>query len=463
MKNTLRIAFICMLVFCACKKQNEWLDEKRQITDNIPETLKDFQAIIDNSTIMNSTYPTIGLLGADNYYFPDGIVPSINTVSRNSYLWSKEIFEGEGSSEYNSAYNIIASSNIILEGLEKLDKSAEKIIDYNNVKGQALFFRAMMFYELASVFCKQYDKNTAATDLGICVRTKSDIHHLEPRSSVEYAYNLITNDLKNAASLMQITPAYKTRPSKPAAFALLARVYLQMGNFVNAKEYADSTLKYVNEILDFNSDIISVSKTYRFPDFKLGNPEVLFYATGFQYVAIGPNASSNRSYVDSLLFQSYSDDDLRKIYLFAVDNTGKAKYRGPYTGNDMIFTGIGVNEIYLIRAECNARLNNVALATDDLNKLLKNRYRKGTYSDFLPTDPDAALIKILEERRKELPFIGQIRWQDLRRLNKEFRFARVLKRLYNGTLYEIQPDDKRYVYPFPQNEIDLAGIQQNQR
>ena len=463
MKNALRIAFICTLVIVACKKQNEWLDEKRQITDNVPETLKDFQAIIDNTTIMNSTYPTLGLLGADNYYFPDAIVPTLNTVSRNSYLWNKEIFEGEFSSEYSSAYNIIAASNIILEGLEALDKSTEKIVDYNNVKGQALFFRAMMFYELASVFCKQYDKNTAASDLGICVRSRSDIHHLEPRSSVEYAYNMIVNDLKDAASLMQVTPVYKTRPSKPTAFALLARVYLQMGNYANAKEYADSTFKYVNEILDFNSDVISISKTYRFPDFKLGNPEVLFYATGFQYVAIGPNASSNRSYVDSLLYQSYSENDLRKTYLFATDNTDKAKYRGPYTGNDMIFTGLAINEVYLIRAECNARLNNAALATDDLNKLLRNRYRKGTYFDFTTADPDTALIKILEERRKELPFTGQIRWQDLRRLNKELRFAKVLKRVYNGISYEIQPNDKRYVYPFPQNEIDLAGIQQNER
>jgi hypothetical protein len=235
-----------------------------------------------------------------------------------------------------------------------------------------------------------------------------------------------------------------------------------MGNFASAKEYADSTLKYGNEILDFNSDLVSVSKTYRFPDFKLGNPEVLFYATGFFYAAVTPSASSNRSYVDSSLYQSYSNDDLRKACFFAVDQ-GRAKFRGPYTGNDQLFAGIGVNEVYLIRAECNARLNNIDLAMDDLNKLLRNRYKKGTYSDFVTIDPDIALIKILEERRKELPFVSQIRWQDLRRLNKEFRFSRVLKRIYNGTLYEIQPNDRRYIYPFPQNEIDLAGIQQNER
>lgn len=463
MKNVIRIVLVFLPAFISCKKQNDWLNEKRQITDNVPETIKDFQAILDNTTIMNSTYPTIGLLGADNYYFLDGMVPTINLMDRKSYLWNKDIFENDASSEYNSMYNIIACGNIVLEGLATIDNTVAQAPEYNNVKGQALFFRSLMFFELASVFCKQYDANTATNDLGICVRTKSDVHHLEPRSSVQQAYNQIINDLKVSASLLPTVAVYKTRPCKPAAFTLLARTYLQMGDFIKAKDYADSALRYSNKLLDFNSDVISISKPYRFPDFRMENLEILFYATAFQHTGVSPSVSFNRSYVDSSLYQSYEDNDLRKVYLFAADNVGRAKFRGSYAGNDQTFTGIGVNEIYLIRAECNARLDNVTLATDDLNKLLSNRYKKGTYTAFITTDPDVALIKILEERRKELPFTGQIRWQDLRRLNKEPRFSKVLRRLYNGTLYEILPNDKRYVYPFPQNEIDLSGIQQNER
>lgn len=463
MKAVLKIFFVCAFALCGCKKQNEWLDAKRQITDNVPETLKDFQAILDNSIIMNSGYPTLGLLGADNYYFPDAAVQVVNAMDRNSYLWNKDIFEGEASIEYSTAYNIIASANIVLEGVAAIDVPSDKLAEYNNIKGQALFFRSTLFHELAATFCKQYDANTAANDLGICIRTKSDVHHLEPRSSIEQTYRQIIDDLKLAASLLPVTAIYKTRPCKSAAFALLARTYLQMGSYANAKSFSDSALTYSARLLDFNDEIISIAKPYRFPDFKLENPEIVFYATGFPHAGIAPSASFNRSFVDSILFQSYDANDLRKTYFFAADNVGRAKFRGAYTGNDVIFTGMGINEVYLVRAECNARLNNVALAMDDLNKLLRNRYKKGTYSDFVTADADVALTKILEERRKELPFIGQIRWQDLRRLNKESRFARVLKRLYNGNFYEIRPNDKRYTYPFPQNEIDLAGIQQNER
>lgn len=410
MKTKIKIFFICVVALSACKKQNEWLDEKRQISDNVPKTLKDFQAIIDNSTIMNAGYPTIGLLGTDNYYFLDDAVQSINIVGRNSYLWNKDIFGGEASLEYNSAYGIIASANIALEGIAGIEVTPEKIEEYNNVKGQALFFRSMMFYELAAVFCKQYDANTAINDLGICIRTKSDVHYLEPRSSVDKTYALIISDLKNAATLLPTVATYKTRPCKSAAFALLAKTYLQIGNYASAKAYSDSVLAYSNKMLDFNDDVISIVKPYRFPDFKLENPEIIFYATGFPHAAISPSVSSNRSFVDTLLIQSYHDNDLRKTYLYAIDNTGRAKYRGAYTGNDIAFSGIGVNEVYLIRAECNARLNNVAVATEDLNRLLVNRYKRGTYSPFTTTNPDSALTRILEERRKELPFTGQIRW-----------------------------------------------------
>lgn len=463
MKNIVTAISIFALAFASCKQQNDWLDAKRQTSDNVPKTLKDFQAIIDNSSIMNTTYPTIGQLGADNYYYPDGIVASLSAVDRNSYLWNKVIFEIGASPEYASAYSLVADANIVLEGIENIDKSTERIADYNNVKGQALFFRSIIFDELAAIYCKPYDKITATGDLGICIRTRSDIHYIEPRSTVAQTYNLIINDLKTASSLLPLVPVYKTRPCKPAAFALLARVYLQMGDYVNAKIYADSTLAYTNSILDYNSNIVSVLKPYRFPDFKLENPEIIFYATGFNYVAIGPNAAINRSYVDSSLYHSYSDDDLRKTLLFAVDNTGKAKFRGSYTGIDLVFSGIGINEIYLIRAECRARLNDATGATEDLNRLLANRYKKGTYSDFITTIPVLALTKILDERRKELPFTGQIRWQDLKRLNKEPYFAKVLIRSVNGVLVGLSPNDKRYVYPFPQNEIDLTGIQQNER
>jgi hypothetical protein len=52
---------------------------------------------------------------------------------------------------------------------------------------------------------------------------------------------------------------------------------------------------------------------------------------------------------------------------------------------------------------------------------------------------------------------------DLRRLNKDSRFAKtVLRKLY-GITYLLPPNDNRYTFYIPQSVIDISGIQQNQR
>ena len=78
------------------------------------------------------------------------------------------------------------------------------------------------------------------------------------------------------------------------------------------------------------------------------------------------------------------------------------------------------------------------------------------------TDADELLRIILQERRKELLF-RSLRWTDLRRLNKDSRFAVTLTRKLNNDTYTLPPNDARYVLPIPQQEIEESGIQQNPR
>ena len=58
---------------------------------------------------------------------------------------------------------------------------------------------------------------------------------------------------------------------------------------------------------------------------------------------------------------------------------------------------------------------------------------------------------------------GQMRWEDLRRLNKEPRFATTLQRVSKGTTYTLAPNDPKYTFPIPDIEITLSGIPQNPR
>ncbi|MNX59631.1 SusD family protein [compost metagenome] len=80
--------------------------------------------------------------------------------------------------------------------------------------------------------------------------------------------------------------------------------------------------------------------------------------------------------------------------------------------------GINIPDIYLLRAECKARLGDLNAAVEDLVTLRKNRMPSAEAG--VPTAIAADKIKltrfILEERTREF-FMNGERWWDMRRLS----------------------------------------------
>ncbi len=161
------------------------------------------------------------------------------------------------------------------------------------------------------------------------------------------------------------------------------------------------------------------------------------------------------------LYSSYVENDLRKVILFKEnEGTNDVKAKGTYTGSTLLFSGLATDEVYLIRAECNARMNNVKEAMKDLNTLLKKRWKVGTFMDLSAIDGKDALEQVLVERKKELLLRG-LRWSDLRRLNKDEYFKTTLTRNIGGKKYTIEPDSYKYTLPFPDDIIQITGMEQN--
>jgi hypothetical protein len=171
--------------------------------------------------------------------------------------------------------------------------------------------------------------------------------------------------------------------------------------------------------------------------------------------------ATSRAKIDSNLYQSYSPNDLRKTLFFSNNNNGTFGFRGSYSGATGLVPGIIVDELYLIRSECNARLNNVGAAMQDLNTLLITRWKTGTFVPFAATTSAAALSIILTERRKELLY-RSLRWSDIKRLNREGAGI-TLRRVLNGTVYELLPNSNHYALPLPDKLIQQTGIVQNPR
>jgi tetratricopeptide (TPR) repeat protein len=451
-----------MLFFCfsqqGCDKQNEWLDVKSNKSAVVPASLKDFQAMLDLTPLINDQYSTAGLAGSDNYSVNDVAFNASTEEYRNLYTWNKKIWPGPYAGHWEAPYKIIEIANIVLEGSQKINLDS---YEFKNVKGQALFHRAIAYYNLVQLFCTEFTP-AAITDPGLPVRESSDVNIILQRSTLIHTYQQIIKDAEQSSQLLPNVQPYVQRPLRAAAFALLAKTYLHMGAYENALIAANNCLELKPQLLDFNDNsIIDLNSSYKFPAYAAQNPEVLFYAESYQYKSVSAVPSSP-GIVSDEVYQSYAPSDLRKTILYTLSGT-TPKFRGSYTGSHANFCGLGTNEIYLVRAECYARTGNPGAAMADLNHLLKKRYEAGTHSDQSAINADDALNKVLYERRKELPFTGNIRWEDLKRLNKEIRFQKTVTRTVDGVLYTLAPNDRRYVLPISDREIQLSGIVQNER
>ncbi|MGN6400817.1 MAG: RagB/SusD family nutrient uptake outer membrane protein, partial [Flavisolibacter sp.] len=377
---------------------------------------------------------------------------SLRDPDRRMYTWEKDQLFPLSRNEWSGVYDKVYIANSVLEGLNKVEKGSGNTTEWDNIKGQALFLRAESFLQAAFIWTLAYDPATANSDPGLPLRLNSDFNITSTRSSNQQTYDQIINDLKAAIPLLPVVPVLVMRSSKPAGYGLMARTYLAMRDYDLAKKYADSCLALNNTLLDYNT--IPTTGTF---NITLFNAEVLYHA---QMAVPAPLISSNAK-IDTALYQSYDTNDLRKEIFFKKNADGSYGFYGNYTHSAALFSGIATDEIYLVRAECNAREGNTTEALNDLNNLLSKRWKTGTFTPYTAANTSDALNKILNERRKELLMRG-LRWMDIKRFNKEGANI-TLTRILNGQTYILNPNDPRFALPIPEDVIELSGMPQNPR
>lgn len=440
----------------------EYLEVKQVANMVIPSTLEDYQRILDNGTgLMNSNQSyRLGFVGNDEYFLTDAgwnalqpRVPFI--IEKWAYLWADDPYQNHTVDDWNNAYARILHANLVLDGLKNLpagDKSGQR----NNIEGSALFFRAYNYYQLAQLFCPPFDRSTVDREPGLPLRVEADVSMKVPRATLRETYDLILQDMKAAAELLPSLGEIKLRPSKVAAYAVLARTYLQMGDYESAGYYAGEGLKIHSELIDYGT---LPNREYPFNrDWGETNTEIVFSAQSPPISVL----DKSRMNVDPALLGLYDDNDLRRTHYFKKHANGNLYFSGSYHGFTTPFVGVTTSELLLIKAECDARLGRISDALADIGRLAVKRMIGGTFDRFEVTDADQVLAFVLNERRRELAFRG-LRWEDLRRLNKDPGFAEILTRKIEGVEYVLVPNDLRYTWPIPPDVIMLGGLEQNQR
>jgi len=453
------LALLLCMVLVSCKK---FVDIKKSSLLSQIETANDCQLIMDNYSLFNANYPSDGETSAADYYIDNFTYNDGNTSieDKSIYNWEPQAIRA-GGQQWVKSYNKIYNTNLVLEALAKLEGKENPAV-INHLKGTALFLRAYALWNLAQLYAKPYGA-TAAQDAGLPIRLISDVNETPGRGTVKDTYDRIVQDLRDAAAMMNVTADLPSRPTKIAALAMLARVYLSMEDYPNALTNASAALALKSDLLDFNT----FDEENPFP-FTRYNKEVIFHSIleSSALLAAG-SAESNFAKIENNLIGSYTNNDLRKTFFYKANsgqNEGSFRFTGNYepSSSSTLFNGLAVDELYLIRAECFARANNAAGAIADLNTLLRTRWTTGTYVDLPVSTADAALTTVLTERRKELVMRGQ-RWTDLRRLNKDSRFAVTISRSGGGVLRTLPVNDSRYTLLIPQEVITYSTISQNPR
>jgi len=440
----LLIASSACLTIASCKK---YLDAKPNQTLATPATIDDLQGILNNYNFINARFPAAGEVASDNYYLQTADFNSLVERQRMFYTWQK--YDDIGG-DYTGSYGVIEYANIVLDALPNI--TGGDMQSKSMIKGNGLFLRGTYHFALAQLFAKPYVAATANNDLGIALRLTSDITVKPVRSTLAATYNSILTDLKQSVALLPATIQAKYLPSKPAAYGMLARVYLSMNDYANAGLFADSALNLYNTLIDYNS--VSTTATIPFQQF---SDEVIYDARAAQ----APALAIAKARVDSNVYASYAANDLRKALYFKTNATG-VFFKPNYTGqnSNALFTGIATDELYLMKAETQTRSGNITGALTTLNALLLTRYESGTYVPYNISDKGQLLTLVLQERRKELLLRG-LRWIDLRRLNQDPNYAVTLYRNVNGNSFELLPQSPRYVFEIDQNAVNISGLVQN--
>lgn len=455
MNNIKKISLFCsVLAICnlGCEKILEKKSDQRLV---VPATVKDFSAMLNSFNTVTNEGASSGEMSADDYYLRDEDLNNLFYESdKRLYTWQPNFVDREinGAGDWYFAYRAIYVCNSVLYGLDENKLSGAAADD---VRGQALFLRAMRYLDGVQIWSPAYRKATAANDLGMVMRLDPDPNTPAIRVSVEATYQQVISDFTEAIRLLSGTRKDYSRPTKAAAHAFLARTYLYMGDYQKALDHATEAMAVNPVLIDFNT--LNAGASFPIPVVTQTSAEVVFRATMY-YKGILENLNIR---ISPELLGHYGTNDLRRTVFFRANGDGTFGFKGGHFGGLAVNKGILSAELFLTIAECNARLGKLQEAADMLNRLLVKRWRTGAFVPFVFNDQQTALATVLLERRKELVMNGY-RWSDLKRLNRDGANM-TLTRTVGGQVFTLPPNDPRYAIAISETAVALGGFAQNPR
>lgn len=442
----LSIPLFAISVLASCDSFTEVASPQTQITSSAVfeekssanAALADIYSRIREEGVVTGNIPGGTLLMAN--YSDDlqfyGTNVSIEQFAKHTLLPSNTYLN----TLWRTTYSHLYATNAFLEGMRASVKITGE--DRNRFIGEALFIRAYLHFYLVNMYGQ----------IPYVTTTDYAYNATISKATVLEVYQKILADLTEARSLIPDT--YPTtepvRPNKAVVTAMLARVYLYTQDWQKAADNASTVLndkKYIwqndpaAEFLKVNPAIIWAL-----------HPGIAGLNTRDARNFVFTSGPPTRSSLSADLINTFETGDLRKtVWVKKITTKNESWYHAnkykltTNTGTSAEYTILfRLAEMYLIRAESRAKLNNLSAAKEDINKI---RNRAGLANTIAATQEEV-LVAIAKERRLELFTEQGHRFFDLKRSGKADEVLSLSKPNWNIN---------HIVLPLPENELMLNG------
>lgn len=436
--------------------------------DRVPvDSLVEATAFQTVGDLENGITGALGNLNPDNMVafnaiFTDNCRIGINNGGQQLALLSQQLNSNGGDQGlWVDRYNVINGLNRVLAAADAVTPGQGETARYNDVRGMALALRAYLHLELLSYYGFDMLDGSA---LGVVYQNFVATEQTGERNTTAEVFTEIENDLAAASSL--ITSTDVNFPTADFITFTRARAALYSGNYPTAVSLAGSLIaKYplanaTQYAAMFGGDADATEVIWKFDNVQGANNSVagnfIFTGTGGDFI----EASTE-------LRNAYSAGDIRRDIALAAStaaspfNVGDSWTINKYPPNADAnyindFKIMRVSEMYLVRAEANARQSAFTQAASDVRAV--RTARSSSVVTPVYTSLNEAMQDIVDERRLELCFEGH-RYLDLKRTKDLFnvgitRDAADVGYTNNNFPSSVSATDNRFIFPLPDAEVN---------
>lgn len=434
-------------------------------TEDAFKSVRDVESGLNGAYYALGDYPFLGNYAISLSDMCSGIcngsASSGHMYAYSTYTFSETDEEIDGI--WVGGYQVLDRATRTINGAKKVEDnsvlSAADSATVNNYIGQCYALRALASYYLVNCFALPY--STSPSTPGIVLVTTTPIEEMTnvSRSTVADTYKQILADIAAAEPLLASTPDQGVFYMNTGALAAIkARVYMDMGNYADAKTSALAAISYCGGTgTGSDNTFDNTSYLALWKDIATNSNEELFSIKK----ASDDNLSANSlntlygSYyctVTNYMQTLFEPTDIRSNLMATTDN-GVQPQKYPGTTTDASVSNIRIlrkSEMSLDLAEIFAREGDITSANSYLMYTAKrdSAYADGTKA--LPTTTADLLKFISQERIREFFGEGHCLY-DSRRMGD----------IIEGDTWH-NFDVKKFVFPIPSDEVNSGwGVTQN--